>query len=210
MPEAQDAYLANPPRQPKKDIADRLEQMGILVPRRFETFEQSLTAARQGCRIIIRSEHPQDYAGVSDIMDSRTVDQAILEEIDILNRGLNLKIYESLSPILGKRLSEGWNESQFAFELAKLDSQNIRIYCEFMKMEPDDFYKGVSYSYWERLGGYNRAIVADTSIRGRYHLFTDHSEGYSSNYSVIDQGKIDFSEGGNLAEELRGANIRSD
>ena len=65
-----DYYLEDIARlegQPKRAIADYVEQNGILVPRRFASLQD---ARASGLPIIARSEHPQDYAGASGILKS--------------------------------------------------------------------------------------------------------------------------------------------
>ena len=68
--EAKDRFLENPPRQPKKEIADMLESRGILVPQRFEGLGDALEAVRQGREIVVRSEHPQEYVAAAGLLDS--------------------------------------------------------------------------------------------------------------------------------------------
>lgn len=46
--ESKDRFLENPPRQPKKEIADMVESHGVLVPRRFGNLTDALGAIRQG------------------------------------------------------------------------------------------------------------------------------------------------------------------
>jgi len=63
-----DYYLEDRSRlqgQPKRTIADYVEQQGILVPRRFDSLEE---AQASGLPILARSEHSQDYDGVSGLL----------------------------------------------------------------------------------------------------------------------------------------------
>ena len=65
-----DYYLQNPEAlegQPKKTIADYVEQNGILVPRRFDSLSE---ARKSHKRILLRSEHLQEYDGISGLLDS--------------------------------------------------------------------------------------------------------------------------------------------
>ncbi|MBS3095869.1 hypothetical protein J4480_00345 [Candidatus Woesearchaeota archaeon] len=82
-----DYYIQNPERlqgQPKRTIADYVEQNGVLVPRRFD----SLAEARKSKKaILLRSEHPQDYDGISGLLDSFQLSNIILRaaKIDFKN-----------------------------------------------------------------------------------------------------------------------------
>ena len=80
-----DYYEADPrrlQRTPKKTIADYVEQNGILVPRRFTSLRE---ARASGVFTIARSEHEQDYAGVSGIFESlRLEDYANIQNEDEL------------------------------------------------------------------------------------------------------------------------------
>jgi hypothetical protein len=40
--ECQDYYLAYPPKQPKKEIADYVESQGFLVPKRFKNLDDAI------------------------------------------------------------------------------------------------------------------------------------------------------------------------
>ena len=65
-----DYYLEDTTRlngQPKRTISDYVESQGVLVPRRFATLEE---ARRSRVKVIARSEHEQDYDGVSDLGES--------------------------------------------------------------------------------------------------------------------------------------------
>lgn len=55
---------------PKRDIADYLTSQGILVPRRFWTFDE---AVEQSDCFMIRSEDPREYAGMSWVYESYRV-----------------------------------------------------------------------------------------------------------------------------------------
>ena len=77
-----DFYIANPHElrgKPKATIADYVEQNGILVPKRFATFDEAL---RYGLPIIARSEHTQDYDGASGLLKSPVIapEQGITDE----------------------------------------------------------------------------------------------------------------------------------
>ena len=65
-----DHYTTHPEAlkgQPKRTIADYVEQHGILVPRRFDSLSE---ARRSKKAILLRSEHEQEYDGCSGILES--------------------------------------------------------------------------------------------------------------------------------------------
>ncbi len=69
-----DFYLEDRTRlngQPKKTIGDYVESNGVLVPRRYASFEE----AKNHGLVLARSEHPQDYDGCSGILESLLLNQ---------------------------------------------------------------------------------------------------------------------------------------
>ena len=65
-----DHYINNPEElkgQPKRTIADYVEQNGILVPKRFDSLAE---ARRFDGEVLLRSEHTQDYDGASGMLRS--------------------------------------------------------------------------------------------------------------------------------------------
>lgn len=63
-----DYFLANPPAQPKLEIARYVASCGINVP--DDIYSESTPALQSNDEIVARSEHPQDYDGYSDMMRS--------------------------------------------------------------------------------------------------------------------------------------------
>lgn len=61
-------------RQPKREVADYVESQGILVPRRFDSLEEAMFHVRDHGTILLRSEHPDEYDGPSDLLGSYRVD----------------------------------------------------------------------------------------------------------------------------------------
>lgn len=138
-----DFYLQNPPMQPKAEIADYVESNGILVPRRFETEKQ---ARNSGLEIICRSEHPQDYAGFSGLLNSPRLD----------NFG----------------------------EMNKSSKKQLENYCILTGTSKEEFLSQLSYSFWERLEGDNCKVIADSSLKNRYHMFI------RSAYFLVEDSRI--------------------
>jgi hypothetical protein len=182
-----DFYLENPERlngQPKRTIADYVEQNGVLVPRRFD----SLAEARKSHRpILLRSEHPQEYDGVSGLLDSFSLSRKFS---DYNNR--NKKTRKKFSP-RGMTSIDDIAQSYLNFKSKNRGCPLFIQYCALLEIEVDDFRKEVSLSIWERLGGLNRTVVADTAIKGRYHILTNngkHGEDWLVNYVMIEDGKV--------------------
>ncbi|MCK5449723.1 hypothetical protein KAI32_02560 [Candidatus Pacearchaeota archaeon] len=157
--------------QPKRVIANYVKQSGLLVPKIFGSLEE---AVQDGRRIFVRSEHPQDYDGISNLFYS-----GVYGEIPALC-GCALDIKRTDYELLRKHM----------LLLPHNRINNFRR-DEGKVQELKD---GVSYSFWEFLeGGQNRTIIADSSVRGRYHIFTNLPRGYSQ-WTIFEDGKIIFGE----------------
>lgn len=201
-----DYFLSNPPRQPKKEIGDYVESQGILVPKRFATLSEALSSGKP---FLARSEHPQDYAGASDLFYTVKIDQDTLEETKRLNerkRGDDYRGDGSLSDSevflrLVSRLADITQED-FEANLKLLRTRAPLNYCSYMGISTADFLSQVSYSYWEFLPGHNRTIVADNSIPERYHVLTTPSKGGSCGYTIVEKGKIVANSSWKLPPEL--------
>ncbi len=153
-----DQYLANPALlkgQPKKTIADYVEQNGILVPRRFESLEE---ARQSGLPIIARSEHPQDYDGASGLFLSPRFpehDHAFRWDEDFNEFFDSVLDYKRDS-------SEGEGDSKV----------KIKEFCKILQINYDKFVGQLDYSFWEMIHGTEVNITADSAIKDRYHITT--------------------------------------
>ena len=158
-----DYYLEDSTRlqgQPKRTIADYVEQHGVLVPRRFGSLEEARSAE---VPVIARSEHTREYQGVSGLLSSLSF----------------LRIPEQLT------------ELQIKGEMFKKWETDINSYCEAFNITPESFMNDVSFSFWEQLRGYNRTIIADSAVQGRYHVTTFSETSLVRTYSIIEpQGKV--------------------
>lgn len=213
--ESKDRFLDNPPKQPKREIADMLESQGILVPQRFENLADALEAIRQGRKIIIRSEHPREYSAAAGLLESYDLDASRIEKGKTFctENGTEIdweKFYKKFggdneetatkNRIFGSL--DTADQTTFEENLKKLSLPWIRRYCEMLGIDVNEFCKGISYSYWEKIGGLNRSIVADSAIPNRYHVFS--SEGYNyHNYSVVENGQTVLDEAMPMTEELK-------
>lgn len=82
--------------------------------------------------------------------------------------------------------------------LTRVSQSEILSYCLAKGLNPEDFNRDISYSYWEGLPGVNWSIAADPAVRDRYHLFAAEFE--PSNglmpvalgpvYRVVEKGNV--------------------
>ena len=145
-----DYYLEDIARlegQPKRFIGDYVESQGILVPRRFASLEEAIKFKG---KVLVRSEHTQDYYGEGNLFHS---------------------------PVLDKRRR---NYDQLRAYLIQSDKNRINTEftqdddTEKIKREVSySFWELL-------LKGQNRTMVADNGIKDRYHIFTNHADGTSS------------------------------
>ncbi len=200
-----DHFLAYPPLQPKREIGEYVESKGILVPRRFDNLAAALNSDKP---FLLRSEHPQDYAGSSGLGRSifiRPEDCPGNRLYEPLPTNIDQICTYSTAQLI-RTITEITSLPQETFErrLFDLDKNDIATHCKITGMDQPEFEGDSSFSYWEGLGGINRAIVADNTIEDRYHIFTYvhaprwgimYLENYG--YQVIDDGKIIYQGGSN-------------
>ena len=102
-----DFYLDDPLElrgRPKATIADYVEHNGILVPRRFANLDEALSS---GIPIVARSEHLQDYAGASGVLESIVLGKRKgFTEDRMLKSFLRGKNYKKYCALLGIDESE--------------------------------------------------------------------------------------------------------
>lgn len=156
--------------QPKLEDAEYVESQGFLVPHRSPGFEEAMEA---GDAFFMRSEHAQDRAGASGILESPLVDPTNFSRF----QGSLDAFRESVLRQSGVRQANAVEE-----------------YCRLMGIPLAQFLSEVSYSYWQKLGGWNHSVVADSAVQGRYHVFTS-GKPHERNYSIFDQGTIRSSHG---------------
>ncbi len=172
-----DFYIEHPEQlfgKPKRTIGDYVAQNGILVPRRFDSLEE---ARSSGLPVLVRSEHPQDYAGVSGLLHSFRLEK--------------IKVGSSDAEIRAKLIGRG-----------EVGNCLYDQYCVYHRLDRDELEQGVSFSLWEELGGYNRFITEDSAIQGRYHIGTLGWEPGFFNYTIVEKENV-IESGMHLPEELR-------
>lgn len=213
-----DYYLVHPPRQPKKEIGDYIARQGLPVPHRFSDLSEAVASGKP---FIVRSEHPQDYSGASGLGYSLFVrPEDFLEDKEMYHppgdeeerKFFQINHYNwAVVRHFMERLAVNTNDlSQTEVEkwLTILSFYATRGYCQYTGLDVEQFNAGRSYSYWEGLGGFNRAVIADNTVPHKYFVFTSlltpkrgvmlpKAEGYH----VIEAGRIVDARTGQLPEE---------
>ncbi|MCX6771557.1 MAG: hypothetical protein NTX79_05880 [Candidatus Micrarchaeota archaeon] len=217
----QDYFLKHTPDKPKLEVAQYVfkELKGRSIngmkfePVKTYKYSEAKKVQSNGKEIRARSEHKQDYDGVSGMLDSPLLShQAITDEKSIklllkdgdfkkgswsINDHLRTTIvggpfYSRLFHEITERIAifqSNMRKAQRAKERAPGDSSfNAKRYCELLGLNENRFWKGVSFSYWENLQGYNLTISADSAINGRYHIIVHKP----SCYVIIENGKIKY------------------
>jgi len=160
--------------QPKRAVADYVESNGILVPCRFDSFEEAKNSDK---KIILRSEHPLEYAEISGLLDS-----CYLESVGNVNN------IEEIKRVISNRLDK---DGMSVFRGHYL----MQGYCSMIGLDFDETWDKLSFSFWEYLPGINKTIVADSSIKGRYHIqenmFGSVKEDlWIHKHFIIEEGKL--------------------
>ena len=193
--------------QPKSTITAYMKHHGILTPRVYDTLSDALAS---GKKIVARSEHWQDYMGASGLSRSIFLSKEIIEKAQVdLTPELNqpwsifnehpafeevVKKHDSLIEIdkLNDLLIANASKiSQKDFEqcIIRLDARDIEQFCKWQGLNLQEFYNDSSLSYWEYIDGWNRKIVADSSISKRYHILT-RPEWNSPSYLIVDNDTL--------------------
>ncbi|MBN21257.1 MAG: hypothetical protein CL678_08205 [Bdellovibrionaceae bacterium] len=173
-------------RQPKYEMSVTAEKAGILVPRRFTTLAEAMSS---GKAFIIRSEHPEELAGAAGLLKSYIVGA---------DGKLSVPMNTSeADQVLVAKYLQASNEASLTRKLNEFSNYFWRGYANRMGIDHKAFESQISYSYWEMLGGYNQSIIADSAIKGRYHVFTsratssnDSSRMDQDHYIVVENGTV--------------------
>lgn len=159
-------------RQPKRTIADYAERNGILAPRRFDSIREARMAGFDDSQIFLRSEHPHEYDGASGILDSFRLGD---------------------NPYFNKKVDSLTQVKQMFFDANNGigSDPKYKIYCQILGIDEQDFRDETSFSVWEYIDGPRMVVVADSSIKNRYHIMAqDLKDGkVSHDYLVFDREK---------------------
>ncbi len=197
-----DYFLTHPPTQPKREVGDYVESMGVNVPRRFETLEEALGVVNDGGSILLRSEHPVDYVGASGFASSVRIDRRAIEEgyqnqveyeLAVIDEAVIRSSSErgAISPkqlggpghytvehmIVGNVLTTDTDKTLRQLLLLQELTTPMERYARLAGHVVRPFLEQSSFSFWELVGGTNVTIVADDVVDGQYHAFAyDGSE----------------------------------
>lgn len=215
-----DIFLQEPERlkgQPKNTIADLVAARGVLVPQRFANLDEALASGKP---IIARSEHAVEYAGPSGLFESFVITEEKIVEARqwFAEKGVS----PSVDNVLKLKRKDQKEYAYIRAVLAQIgDKKTPEIFAQMVEAQrhfyfPKSFSQltgiemrslisGLSFSFWENLGGLNRTMVADSAVRERYHLFsTIKQEGrFFHNYSIYDNGDILIDRVNRLTPEMR-------
>ncbi|MBW2965517.1 hypothetical protein KY342_00265, partial [Candidatus Woesearchaeota archaeon] len=77
-------------------------------------------------------------------------------------------------------------------------------YCKLLNLDKDKFKDEISFSFWEVIPGVNRTVIADSAVKGRYHIMSFRGEyPFVVNYSIFEDGKPAKSLATPLPQELQ-------
>lgn len=202
-----DMFLLNPPMQPKKEIGDYVESQGILVPQRFANLQEALASGKP---FIIRSEHPQDYAGVSGMGHSMRVTERDRQKgkEELLKFGSKIdwdQVFDQDRIDAGQKSGlerllagsiENLSQQELEARLTQFSKIQSECYCRHARFSLADFEAHKRYSYWEFIPGARQVVVADSALVNRHHIFSyspkrkvdDGNNPYV--YAVLEKGKV--------------------
>lgn len=215
-----DYYLTHFPLKPKSEIAQYVASHGLAIPQIFETLDDAKQSWKD---FIIRSEHPSEYFGSSWIFHSQKVDAQSKQlgasnlqhrwgDIDRDNLVCNeLAAKDSLQCALTTQLDR-FSQDQYEQCIRTLESHHADYYAQLANLNRQMFIDHLSFSYRELLWWYNRGIVADNGVSGRYHLFTvlKDPKHYLYNRTIAEEtGNILYSGPGALTPRLK-SQIKND
>jgi len=141
-----DRFVGQRIMQPKKEIMAFLASRGVNVPLIYDTLDEAVRDLEKK-EILLRSEHPQDYEGSSDLFPTMSLEYALLNGDNVTEAILSQDIYYVQDSI-----------------------EKIKTHCFLLGLDYDEFMKDFSHSAWERIKGTNRVMFADSSIPDRYHF----------------------------------------
>lgn len=196
-----DYFLAHPPKQPKREIAEYVASHGIKIPPIFADLREAL---RSGQPVLVRSEHPQDRAGSSGVVDSLLINPQELSTFYLRDSSDWKEFFKRRQPNLKSRLIEATAmqagslpQTEVEKRIGGLSFYSINGYCKFNGIGRSDFMKDLSFSYWQALPGINRAVIADSAIKGRHHILSygqDMRQGFfvlrNHAYYIIENGQV--------------------
>ncbi len=165
--------------QPKREICEYVTENWILSPHFFRSLQEAIVS---GKTIMVRSEHWQDYNGVSWIVWTHKI------------------LPEDLEKLLDVRWLWAWQTTQDTIqslyditmwesgkEYSRSDFEKIQEFCDCAWISSDIFYNDLGFSFCEYIEGKNYTIVEDDSIEWTYQIYA--SDGRCSIYPSESTGK---------------------
>ncbi|EKE30175.1 MAG: hypothetical protein ACD_2C00033G0016 [uncultured bacterium (gcode 4)] len=197
-----DYFISNPPLQPKFQVTEYVESCWISVPKRFKGIEEALES---GDDFIVRSEHPYEYAWIWWLLDSFCYNENTRDGIQRHIKSGDIKLtpeekinswwIERNNKIFYKLLAQFqmWmiGEQEFTDGMKLTSLKWIKRFSNLTGTKIEDFMKDFSFSYWHFIEWYNRTIIADDSIRWRYHVITNWgiNKRYR-NYTIFENWRV--------------------
>jgi len=187
-----DYFLRFPPYQPKYEVGSYVESCGIPVPKRFDNLQAAVTSGKP---FIIRSEHPQDYAGASGIVDSLEVTPHFIEMAKEAIAKNSYQIYTVDEQKAEKARDnilahiDTISDAELKALMLQMSAFSIGEYCRLKQIDRNAFEHEVTFSFWEYINGTSHIVVADSAVDGRIHIFS-HREypDFYYNYVIVEHG----------------------
>lgn len=199
-----DKFTFQLPLQPKKTIISMIAKEGIRVPKihsRLQSAIDELDTA--GKDFLIRSEHPQEYIGISGLLESYRVTKKTLKSArnfaasPILTQLIQTQashsprvfgafLFTHKIPFINFALAAYFQAVKMGAQLDEaekilnrilLQDYNFQKRLTSLENYADNdltyFLSQASFSYWEYIPGINRVMVADTAVPHRFHVFSE-------------------------------------
>jgi len=192
--ESSDQFLIEKPLQPKRAIQEYVSSHGTKTPKRYNSL---LEAVNSWKKFIIRSEHPQEYDGISWLSDSIVVnpDDIIkyqsekspteLENLpftkeDIKSRKINWEMMDAIAEHNAKKelIKRIWflSEEKILNTLKIFDNYFFEAYAHKMNLDINNVLSEQSYTFYEYIPGINHSIIADKDTLNRYYIISNSSD----------------------------------
>ena len=226
--ESWDQFLKERPLQPKRAMQEYVASHGMKTPKRYNSL---LEAVNSWKKFIIRSEHPQEYDGVSWLSDSIVVNpkdiinyqsQKSVEELEKLTftkkeiqswRTEDWEIIDAIKRYNFKKdtIRRIWflSEEDILETLKLFSDWAFESYAKKMQLDKETVKNEQSYTFYEYIEGINHSVIADKDINGRYYIISNSSElewwDYVTytDWLIIQDGEIINEAGGFFAGEER-------
>lgn len=151
---ANDYFIANPSPKPKSAVAAYVESEGILAAPRFGTIKEAESWPHG---FIIRSEHPLEYAGPSDMLASIKYPPTRYTRGDLAGFS-----------------REDWRSYQLDGGVGPNGSER-QLIADAYGYKLSDYEDAIDFSVWGAIRGINRTIFADPANPERYFVGSDGS-----------------------------------